>query len=154
MKKSLLLSAILIFGLLACKKAADDPTVNETLTSTRWGIYSLTLESPIGSSPVDITGTTFKPCELDDAIVFNTGGSFSCKDSNTVCIPANNSIFYNLNGGSWTLSGDTLLTIKKGFNEQPYRIKSFTPSYVEIFQQQKNYLDQLVRYTFKLKAVN
>ncbi len=154
MKKTYLVAAVIVISLLACKKSAEEPTLTIALTSTRWGIYSLTLESPLGTSPVDITGTTFKPCELDDAIVFNMGGAFTCNDSNTVCIPANNSIFYNLNGGTWTLSGDTVLTIKKGFNEQPYRIKNFSPSFVEIYQQQKNYLDQLVRYTFKLKAVN
>lgn len=153
MKRNLLYT-VLVLGLFACKKSADAPTLSEALSSTRWGIYSLTLESPLGTSPVDITGTTFKDCELDDAIVFKTGGSFVCNDSNTVCIPANNSIFYNLNGGTWEVSGDTSLLIKKGFNQQPYTVKSFSGSFVEIYQQQKNYLDQLVRYTFKLKAVN
>lgn len=155
MRKSLLIPVLLVlFGLPSCKKAAENPKLAEVIISNRWGIRSLTLESPLGSVPVDITNTTFKPCELDDAIVFKAGGSFSCKDSNSICNPSNNSIFYNLDGGTWFLSGDTLLTIKKGFSEQPYRIASFSSSSLEIYQQQKNFLDQLVRYTFTLKAVN
>lgn len=154
MRKQFFLILFIALAIASCKKSKEAPSLRETMTTSRWAIRSLTLESPLGANPVDITATTFKDCEMDDPIEFKTTGVFSCKDSGSICIPANNSIFYSLDGGSWELSGDTSLVLKKGFNQQNYRIKSFTTTSVEFYQQEKNYLDELVRYTFTLRAVN
>lgn len=151
------LSVLAVFAVvsISCKKSEDGPTTTEILTSTKWQLKQLTLEAPLGSLPADITLTTFKPCELDDVIEFKTGGSFSCIEYTNVCPPgSNNGLLYSLGGGTWSLgNGDSVLTIVKGFNQPAFRFSKKTSTSVQLYQQQKNYLDQLVRYTYVLKAV-
>ncbi len=152
MKLSICLIVMITLG-FACKKEST-PSRAEYLTGTRWGLSKYTLESPLGQTPVDITLTAFKPCELDDPIYFKKGGAFSAADSNTICVPANNSIFFSLSGGSWSLTNsDSVITIQKGAQNQPFRLKTVTASSIEMYQQQNNNLGQLVRYTYFLRAV-
>lgn len=152
MKNAVCLLGVMML-MLACKKESS-PSRTDYLTGTRWGWNKLTLESPLGQTPVDITLTTLKPCELDDPIYFKSGGAFSAADSNSICVPSNNSVFNSLSGGSWSLTNnDSVITIVKGFQNQPFRIKTITASSIEMYQQQNNYLGQLVRYTYVLRAV-
>ena len=139
----------------ACKKSDPGPTTTEILTSSKWQLKQLLLEAPLGNLPADITLTTFKPCELDDVIEFKTGGAYSCIEYNNVCPPGtNNSVLYSLAGGTWTLSnGDTVLSISKGLSQPAFRFSKKTTTEVQLYQQQRNFLDQLVRYTYVLKAV-
>jgi hypothetical protein len=140
--------------LLSCKKSADDPTTTEILVGAKWGLSKLTLESPLGNPPVDITLTTFKPCELDDIFEFKQDGSYTASENTDVCVGSNNSVLYSLNGGNWSLSsGDSVLTIQKGLISQSFRFSKKTYNLIQIYQQQKNYLDQLVRYTYVLQVV-
>lgn len=151
--KIVLLSFTLLLIMAACKKESS-PSKTDNITGTRWGLTKYTLESPLGQTPVDITLTTFKPCELDDPIYFKAGGSFSAADSNVICVPANNSIFNSLSGGSWALTNsDSVITINKVSQTQAFRIKTLTASNIEMYQQQNNNLGQLVRYTYFLRAV-
>jgi len=153
MRPTVILLLIVMAG-IACKKDAETPTIKVILESSKWRLDKLLLESPLGSNPADITLTAFKQCEVDDVIEFKTGGVFSCTENVDVCPPgSNNSPLYALNGGSWALSGDTLLTIQKGATSQAFRFSKKTTSVVELYQQQKNILDQLVRYTYVIRAV-
>lgn len=153
--KYLIIAVLGVVLITACKKSEDGPTITEILSSSKWQLKQLTLEAPLGSLPADITLTTFKPCELDDVIEFKTGGSFSCVENKNICAAGtNNGLMYSLNGGTWALSnGDSVLTIVKGFNQPGFRFSKKTTTEVQLYQQQKNYLDQLVRYTYVLKAV-
>ena len=107
----------------------------------------LTVEIPPGSGATDITNATFDPCELDDLFEFKGGGNFSCIENVNVC-PNNTAVFYNLNGGMWALSGDTLLTIAAGFNVQKFTFGKVTANSLELQQTSVNYLGELTRYTF------
>lgn len=147
---------LLLVGLFACQKKETAPaTTLEILTSTKWQIYSLTVANPPNSTPGDITTTTFKACELDDVIEFTKAGAFSVNEHTDVCLPGTNrSIFAKLNGAAWVLSGpDTLVTLKAGFLEQAYRIGQKSLSFIELYQIQKNYLDEYQKYTYTLRAV-
>jgi hypothetical protein len=87
---------------------------------------------------------------LDDIIEFRTGGQFSCTENTNVCA-RNSGIFYNMNGGGWILSGDTLLTIVAGFNIQNFKFGTITANSIELQQTSTNYLGELTRHTFLIK---
>lgn len=146
---------LLIASLVSCKKSENNPTTKEILTSTKWQLTSLTVASPPESTPGDITTAIFKACELDDVIEFKESGLFSVDEHSDVCLPGTNrSIFYKMNGAAWFLSGpDTLLTIKAGLLEQSYRIGRKSGSAIELYQIQKNYLDEYQRYNYTFRAV-
>lgn len=153
--KTASIAFIIIAGLTACQKNESNPTTREILTSSKWQLTSLTVASPPESTPGDITTSIFKACELDDVIEFKESGLFTVDEHNDVCLPGTNrSIFYKMNGAGWVLSGpDTLLTIKAGFLEQSYRIGRKSNTAIEIYQIQKNYLDEYQRYNYTFKAV-
>jgi len=145
--------SLLALSLLAvsCKKENVETNyyASQVLTPGQWQLKRLTVEIPPGSGAADITAATFDPCELDDLIEFKAGGNFSSKENTNVCA-VNAGIFYNLNGGSWTLTGDTLLTIAAGFNVQNFKFGKITASSIELQQTLTNYLGELTRYTFLL----
>jgi hypothetical protein len=60
----------------------------------------------------------------------------------------NTGVFYNLSGGMWALSGDTLLSIAKGFNAQNFKFGKIAANSIELQQTSTNYLGELTRYTF------
>lgn len=135
---------------LSCKK---DPVIlkpADVLQSTKWQLKNLLLESPAGSIPSDITSITFKPCELDDVIEFKNGGNYYCSENTNVCVN-NTSFFYAVNGSSWNISGDTLLTIGGGFIYQKYHFGQISKTSVELTQTQQNYLGETIMYRFQLK---
>ena len=150
MKTSFILFVLITF-ILSCKKETVETKYlpSQVLTPGQWQLKKLTVESPPGSGAADITTATFDPCELDDLIEFKPGGSFSCTENNLVC-GFNTGVFYNLSGGSWALTGDTLLSIMAGFNVQNYKFGKITPNSVELQQTFTNYLGELTRYTFLL----
>jgi hypothetical protein len=142
-----------IFGFLlllfACKKESepDNKKPSEVLTPGLWQLKQLWIESPPGSGPSDITAVTYDPCELDDVFEFKAGSVFSCSENSKIC-QVNSGIFYNLNGGQWSLTGDTLLTIAAGFNVQKFNFGQVTSNTMELQQTQANYLGGLTRYSF------
>lgn len=142
---------ILLFFIVSCKKEAVETKYlpSQVLSPGQWQLKKLTVEAPPGTGAADITAATFDPCELDDVIEFKPGGTFTCTENNLVC-PFNTSIFYNLGGGSWVLSGDTLLTITAGFNVQNFKFGKITAGSIELQQSFTNYLGELTRYTFLL----
>jgi len=148
MRIALLISALVIIA-SSCKKEPVETkySPSEVLTPGQWQLKRLTIEIPPGSGAADITSATFDPCELDDIIEFKTGGVFSCMENTNVC-PINSGVFYNLSGGNWVLSGDTLLTIAAGFNVQKFKFGKITVNSIELQQTQTNYLGELTRYTF------
>ena len=150
MKTSFILF-VLITLLLSCKKETVETKylASQVLSPGQWQLKKLTVESPPGSGAADITTATFDPCELDDLIEFKSGGSFTCTENNLIC-GLNTGVFYNLSGGSWVLTGDTLLSIMAGFNVQNYKFGNITPNSVELQQTFTNYFGELTRYTFLL----
>lgn len=150
MKISFILMVFLAL-ILSCKKESGEPTYlpSQVLSQGQWQLKKLTVETPPGSGTADITAGTFDPCELDDLIEFKTGGVFSCIENSNVCV-LNTAIFFNLNGGSWILSGDTALTIAAGFNVQNFKFGKITANSLELQQTFTNYLGELTRYTFLL----
>jgi len=148
MRIALCISALVIIA-SSCKKESVETkySPSQVLTPGQWQLKRLTIETPPGSGAADITSATFDPCELDDIIEFKTGGGFSCIENTNVC-PINSGVFYNLRGGNWVLSGDTLLTIAAGFNVQKFKFGKITVNSMELQQTQTNYLGELTRYTF------
>lgn len=140
-----------LFFTASCKKEDVETKyyASQILTPGQWQLKRLTVEIPPGSGAADITAGTFDPCELDDLIEFKTGGVFSCIENTNVCV-LNSGVFYNLNGGNWALSGDTLLTIAAGFNMQNFKFGKITANSIELQQTSTNYLGELTRYTFLL----
>lgn len=149
MKIVLLLASTLLLILMSCKKDPVETkySASQVLTPGQWQLKKLTVESPPGSGAADITNATFDPCELDDLFEFKTGGNFSCIENTKVCA-SNAGVFFSLNGGMWALSGDTLLTIAKGFNAQNFKFGKITANSIELQQTSTNYLGELTRYTF------
>ena len=141
----------LLILLIACRKDPIETkySASQVLTPGQWQLKRFTVEIPPGSGAADITAATFDPCELDDLIEFKAGGTFSCTENTNVC-SLNTGVFYNLNGGSWILSGDTLLTIAAGFNVQNFKFGKITANSIELQQTITNYLGELTRYTFLL----
>ena len=152
MTKSLLASCVLLLVLIACKKESVETkySASQVLTPGQWQLKKLSVETPPGSGAADITSATFDPCELDDIIEFKTGGQFSCTENTNVCA-RNSGIFYNMNGGGWSLSGDTVLTIVAGYNIQIFKLGTITANSVELQQTSTNYLGELTRHTFLIK---
>jgi hypothetical protein len=141
---------LFLFFFFACKKdniEETPPKPSEVLSPGHWQLKKLTIESPPGSGAADITSATFDPCELDDLFEFKTGGNFSCVENTNVCA-FNTGVFYNLSGGMWALSGDTLLSIAKGFNAQNFKFGKIAANSIELQQTSTNYLGELTRYTF------
>jgi len=60
-------------------------------------------------------------------------------------------MFNNMNGGAWTLSGDTLLTIVDGLNIQNFKFGTITANSIELQQISTNFLGELTPHTFLLK---
>lgn len=149
MKKTFLAGSALLLIIFSCKKENVEPTytASQVLTPGQWQLKKLTVESPPGSGAADITTATFDPCELDDIFEFKNGGIFSCSENSNVCA-VNGSVFYNLRGGMWVLSGDTLLTIAAGFNVQNFKFGTITVNSIELQQTSTNYLGELTRYSF------
>ena len=141
----------LSFIAVSCKKENVEPkyTASQVLTPGQWQLKRLTVEIPPGSGAADITAGVFDPCELDDLIEFKAGGNFSCTENTNVCA-YNSGVFYNLNGGGWALSADTLLSIYAGFNIQNFKFGNITANSIELQQTVTNYLGELTRYTFLL----
>ena len=152
MQKILLANAALLFILNSCQKESAEISysASQVLTPGQWQLKKLSVESPPGSGAADITSATFDPCELDDIIEFKAGGNFSCIENTNVCAN-NSSLFYNMNGGAWTLSGDTLLAIVDGLNVQNFKFGTITANSIELQQTTTNYLGELTRHTFLLK---
>ena len=150
MKISSILPGLLIF-ILSCKKESVETNYlpSQVLSPGQWQVKRLTVESPPGSGAADITAATFDPCELDDVFEFKSGGTFTCSENNLVCA-LNTGVFYNLNGGGWVLTGDTLLSIMSGFNVQNYKFGKITANSMELQQTFTNYFGDLTRYTFLL----
>jgi len=151
MKITLLFVSALLIIFIACQKDSAEIkySPSQVLTPGQWQLKRLTIETPPGAGAVDITNTTFDPCELDDIIEFKSGGSYSCIENIIVC-PVNSGIFHKLNGGNWSLSGDTLLTIVTGLNVQNFKFGKITANSIELQQTNINYLGELTRYTFLL----
>jgi hypothetical protein len=142
-------SSVLLLILIACKKESLETkySASQVLTPGQWQLKTLSVETPPGSGAADITAATYDPCELDDIIEFKTGGQFSCTENTNVCA-RNSGIFYNMNGGGWSLSGDTVLTIVAGFNIQNFKFGTITANSLELQQTSTNYLGELTRHTF------
>jgi len=148
MKIAITFIALLIVTISCQKENVETKySASQVLTPGQWQLKRLTVEIPPGSGSADITAATFDPCELDDIIEFKTGGIFSCIENTNVCA-FNSGVFYNMSGGSWTLSGDTLLTIVAGFNIQKFNFGKITANSIELQQTSTNYLGELTRYTF------
>jgi hypothetical protein len=149
MKKNFLAGSAALLMMFSCQKENIETkySASQVLTPGRWQLKKLMVESPPGSGAADITNATFDPCELDDLFEFKTGGIFNCVENSNVCV-LNASIFYNLRGGNWSLSGDTLLTITAGFNVQNFKFGKITANSMELQQTGTNYLGELTRYTF------
>jgi hypothetical protein len=149
MKKNILASSAALLIMISCQKENIETkySASQVLTPGQWQLKKLMVESPPGSGAADITNATFDPCELDDLFEFKPGGNFSCLENTNVCA-FNTGIFYNLSGGNWTLSGDTLLTIAAGFNVQKFKFGMITANSMELQQTSTNYLGELTRYTF------
>ncbi|HET6766972.1 MAG TPA: hypothetical protein VFH08_06230 [Chitinophagaceae bacterium] len=152
MKKTLLASCAVLLILVSCQKEIVEIKYSaaEVLTPGQWKLDKLLVETPPGSGTADITSATFDPCELDDIIEFKQGGKFSCIENSNVCA-INSGIFYNLNGGGWILSGDTVLTIVAGLNTQSFKFGRIAANSMELQQTSTNYLGELTRFTFLLK---
>jgi hypothetical protein len=145
------LTIILFIVLVSCKKESVETKYlpSQVLAPGQWQLKKLTVEIPPGSGAADITSATFDPCELDDIIEFKGGGIFSCTENTKVC-SVNTGVFYNLNGGSWVLTADTLLTIAAGFNVQKFKFGKVTANSIELQQTSTNYFGDQTRYTFLL----
>lgn len=152
MKKTLLTSSALLLVLIACKKESLETkySASQVLTPGQWQLKKLSVETPPGSGAADITAAVYDPCELDDIIEFKSGGQFSCTENTNVCA-RNSGIFYNMNGGGWSLSGDTVLTIVAGYNIQNFKFGTITANSIELQQTSTNYLGELTRHTFLIK---
>ena len=152
MKKTLLANTALLLMLISCQKESTEIkySASQVLTPGQWQLKKLSVETPPGSGAADITAATFDPCELDDIIEFKAGGNFSCTENTNVCA-VNSGIFYKMNGGGWTLSGDTVLTIVAGYNIQNFRFGTITANSIELQQTSTNYLGELTRHTFLIK---
>ena len=152
MKKTLLPIFVILSILISCQKESAEIkySASQVLTPGQWQLKKLSVESPPGSGAADITSATFDPCELDDIIEFKVGGNFSCTENTNVCA-LNSGVFYKMNGGGWTLSGDTLLTIVAGLNIQNFKFGTITANSIELQQTTTNYLGELTRHTFLLK---
>lgn len=140
-----------LLSYVGCKKDQVEASVkpSEVLTPGQWQLKKLTIETPPGSAAADITAATFDPCELDDLIEFKTGNLFSCVENTNICA-VNSGVFFNLSGGNWFLSADTLLSIAAGFNVQNFRFGKVTTSSMELQQTFTNYFGELSRHTFLL----
>jgi len=145
------LTVILFIVFVSCKKEPVETKYlpSQVLSPGQWQLKKLTVEIPPGSGAADITNTTFDPCELDDLIEFKSVGIFSCIENTNVC-SVNRGVFYNLSGGTWTLTADTLLTIAAGFNVQKFKFGKVTANSIEFQQTTTNYLGEQTRYTFLL----
>jgi hypothetical protein len=144
----------LALAFAACKKDGDVDT-KTMLTGNSWRLSGLLLESPPGTAPVDITLGTYKLCELDDIMLFEAGGTYRCSEGTGICFPANNSTFYELRDGSWSLSkSDSLLTIQKGFSQLAMYFKVKSSNYLELYRDETNYLNEVVRYTYIFEGRN
>jgi hypothetical protein len=143
------LTVILFIIIVSCNKEPVETKYlpSQVLSPGQWQLKKLTVEVPPGSGAADITTATFDPCELDDLFEFKTGGNFSCIENTNVCA-FNTGVFYSLSGGMWALSGDTLLSIAKGFNAQNFKFGKITANSIELQQTSTNYLGEVTRYTF------
>ena len=143
MKKGLLLG--LLAFTVACKKDAntdgnDNITLQDALNGKEWKITSLILTTSDGGY-ADLYAISFRSCEKDDLLKFNTDGSFTKIDQGSICNPPSNSVFTDLNGGSWVAQGtDSIVSMAKGFNAQVYKVTKWTANTMTWKQSSKDYL--------------
>lgn len=124
-------------------------SLNDALTSRKWMITGLILTSSDGGY-VNLFAVNFKACEKDDLLNFGTNGIFTKSDGVSICNPPGNSVFNNLNGGTWTSSPDSSLKISQGFNVQQYKVTKWTSSSMTWEQSQTNYAGVKESYTYQL----
>lgn len=143
MKKRLLLG-LLVFC-LACEKdeSADgnnNIALKDALNGKEWKINSLVLTTSDGGF-VNLFEISYKPCEKDDLLKFNTDESFTKSDNISICNPPGGNVFNNLDGGSWGVQpSDSTLVISKGFNVQAYKVSAWTATTMTWKQSSKDYL--------------
>lgn len=153
MNKRLLLGLMVLS--LACKK--DESTegdnniaLNDALKGNEWKVTSIILTTSDGGY-ANIFDLNFQPCEKDDLLKFNADGLFTKSDNTISCNPQGNSVFNNLNGGSWaSQASDSTLVIAKGFNSQLYKVSAWTSKSMTWKQSSKDYLGIENTLTFTL----
>ncbi|MGB4773354.1 MAG: hypothetical protein WBP58_17955 [Chitinophagaceae bacterium] len=153
MKKRLLLGLLVVC--FACEKdeSADgnnNIALKDALNGNEWKITSIILTTSDGGF-ANIFDLNFQPCEKDDLLKFNTNKVFTKSDNINICNPEGNSVFNNLNGGSWdSQASDSTLVIAKGFNAQVYKVSAWSANTMTWKQSSKDYLGIENTLTFTL----
>ena len=137
-----------------CRKEEKLKLTNqELLTTQNWKIDRLLFQQLPSPVFMDLTEHTFQQCELDNYLIFGSDNSFKYTENNIVCVSPFG-LFYNIDGGTWALQGDTTLVISRGFSARLiFHLKRIAQGSMELEQKTKDYFQGDVVYTYLFKAV-
>lgn len=151
----LILSGATVFG--ACSKETQPaPTDrNKLLTETNWQLTNEFYEKKgDASSRVDLFTNDYVECERDDIYRFQPDGILYRSDSALSCGTGYHPFGF-FTGGAWntnakvdTMGLELFMAFKYLFN-----IQKLDQNSLELRQDQKNYFDEDVSYTWRFKAI-
>ncbi|MFM7709691.1 MAG: lipocalin family protein [Ferruginibacter sp.] len=119
MKKSLLLSLIIVTLFSACQKeSANTVCIFDAsgITGT-WKLTGLKIKPDANTAEVDLYAT-LDVCEKDDVLVFNTNGTYNYNDIGAVCTPSGS------DAGTWSVSGNALTVDGEAWQKQSFSCSS------------------------------
>lgn len=94
------LTAILLFGFVSCKKNDPEKSRTELLTQAGWKIVKDETRTGASGPWVDIT-SSYAACEKDDVLAFRTNLSFEFNEGATKCSPSDPQI---ITTGTWVFT--------------------------------------------------
>ena len=136
-------------------KPAPTPDRLQLITQTNWQLTNEFYEKKSDpTSRVDLFTIDYAACEQDDIYRFQENGSLVRSDSANSCGSGYHPFGF-FTGGAWytnnnvdTMGLELFMSFKYLFN-----IQKVDQSTLELRQDQKNYFDEDVSYTFRFKAV-
>lgn len=130
MYKYLILSSIVFFTIISCKKNSDNSsqlTLNSTNLADTYKITAATFTLTGSSSEIDVLSDTtlLKNCQKDDYYIFDVTDTFTHKDTGMVCNPADN---YKV---KYTITQPNILN----YNNTNYTVSNLTSTNLVISKQ-------------------
>ena len=103
MKKLLIVTFLLAFGFMSCKKEKDKAcTLSEQSLAGSYKVTSVKYKVSASAPEVESIHDFLDNCELDDVLTLLANKTYQYKDAGTHCAPNGD---YD---GTWSLSGNTL----------------------------------------------
>ena len=122
MKKIILSLVVLSTVLVSCKKTDKNCDLNANNLVGTYRLTAATYKANTATAAIDLFAT-LSPCEKDDLLILNSGGTYTYTDAGVVCSPSGNDT------GLWSFSGSTLI-----IDGDAYSVPSFSCSGMTITQ--------------------